>query len=251
MIADPRKFFGGVILLAAFAVVLAALFMPIIDGLNAMEQLDALYNSISKGSADYIPALEEEVAPHEGSAFTVSLAMKDADLAGATAALFEQAGATVETVGTEVRVSGDLARTLRSCLTDTKQVFANNGDGVESKYGLEPKEALFAWFADFGPDELPEWLHPAAGIYAMGISWDEPVEALEWALLVPDEENRDLAMLTIARRWRELDPEGAEAWLRESPLSEEQRAKARIFPDAYRGRESGIELNRKRRAATP
>ena len=105
------------------------------------------------------------------------------------------------------------------------------------------QKALFAWFSEFKPEGLPEWLHPAAGIYAMGISWDEPVEALEWAKLVPDPENRDLAMLTIARRWREVDPEGAEAWLAQSPLSEDQRAKARVFPDAYRGRKTGVELN--------
>ena len=57
MIANPKKFFGGVALLAAFAVVLVAMFLPIFDGRNALDYMDSLFNSVSKGSAYYVADL--------------------------------------------------------------------------------------------------------------------------------------------------------------------------------------------------
>jgi hypothetical protein len=126
---------------------LVVMFMPIFGGQNSLDYLDSLYNSISKGSANYIPALEDEVAQYEGKTFAVNLAMQDPELALATAALFEEAGAMVEVVGTDVAVNGDLARTLRSCLTDAGQLFDNADDSLEAKYGRDGKDVLFAWWS--------------------------------------------------------------------------------------------------------
>ena len=55
MIADKREFYSGWGLLASFAAVLALIFMPIFNGHNGLDYMDDLYNSISKGSAYYIP----------------------------------------------------------------------------------------------------------------------------------------------------------------------------------------------------
>jgi hypothetical protein len=151
MTASPRsrakRLILGIAMLAMFVAGLIVMFMPIFGGQNALEYLDSLYNSISKGSADYIPALEENVAQYEGSRFAVTLDMKDAELAQAAAALFEKVDATVEIIGTEVKVNGDLAQTLRSCLTDSRQMLENESKSVEVKYGREGKEALFAWWS--------------------------------------------------------------------------------------------------------
>ena len=62
MIANKKKFSGGLILLAVFVVVLIIIFSPVFKGQNGLEYLDALYNSISKGSAYYIPKVLEETA---------------------------------------------------------------------------------------------------------------------------------------------------------------------------------------------
>ena len=85
MTVKSRKLALGLAMLALFVAGLVVMFMPVFDGLNALDYMDSLYNSISKGSADYIPALEEEVAAHEGSRFAVTLAMKDAASAQAAA----------------------------------------------------------------------------------------------------------------------------------------------------------------------
>jgi hypothetical protein len=147
MKAKSKSLVVGVVMLAVFVAGLIVMFMPIFGGQNALDYLDSLYNSISKGSANYIPALEEDVAQYEGSAFAVNLAMQDAELALAAAGLFGSTAATVEVDGTEVKVSGDLAQALRSCLTDSRHMFENEDDVVEGKYGREGKEVLFAWWS--------------------------------------------------------------------------------------------------------
>jgi hypothetical protein len=147
MQARSKRLILGIIMLSVFVAGLVVMFMPIFEGQNALEYLDSLFNSISKGSAAYIPALQEDVVEHEGGQFTVTLAMESADMATALATLFEKSGATVEIVGTEVKASGDLARTLQSCLADSGQMFENDSESIEIKYGLEGKEVLFAWWS--------------------------------------------------------------------------------------------------------
>ncbi|MBW2647120.1 MAG: hypothetical protein JRE23_13285, partial [Deltaproteobacteria bacterium] len=60
MIANKKEFYGGFAMLVSFFVVLVIIFSPVFKGHNGLEYLDALYNSISKGSAYYIPAVKED-----------------------------------------------------------------------------------------------------------------------------------------------------------------------------------------------
>ena len=147
MRARSKRLFLGIAMLSIFVAGLVVMFMPIFDGQNALEYLDALFNSISKGSAAYVSALQNDVAEHEGVQFAVTLAVENADLASTLVVLFEKSGATVEILGTKVKVSGDLARTLQSCLTDSGQMFENDSKSIEVEYGREGKEVLFAWWS--------------------------------------------------------------------------------------------------------
>ena len=68
MIADKKKFYLGLGMLVMFTVVLVLIFMPLLEGgKNGLNYLDSLYNSISKGSAYYIPAVKEESAAFKGN----------------------------------------------------------------------------------------------------------------------------------------------------------------------------------------
>jgi len=51
MIADKKLFLIGLAMLVGFIIVLVLIFMPIFNGQNGLDTLDALFNSISKGSA--------------------------------------------------------------------------------------------------------------------------------------------------------------------------------------------------------
>jgi len=73
MIAHKKEFYGGFALFVAFFVVLFIIFSPVFNGQNGMEYLDSLYNSISKGSAYYVPKVKEETDKFIGNNVTMAL----------------------------------------------------------------------------------------------------------------------------------------------------------------------------------
>lgn len=145
MIAHKKEFFGGVALMGAFIAVLIAIFMPIFKGQNGLDYLDALYNSISKGSAYYIPKVKEETDTFIGNNVTMALKMADENQAQQTAMLFTEAGATAEISGAQLTVSGDLGNILANCLTDSDSMYNNDGTTVSNKYGYNEKQVLYNW----------------------------------------------------------------------------------------------------------
>ncbi|MBU4184918.1 MAG: hypothetical protein KKC23_01720 [Proteobacteria bacterium] len=145
MIAHKKEFFGGVALMGAFIAVLIAIFMPIFKGQNGLDYLDALYNSISKGSAYYIPKVKEETDTFIGNNVTMALKMADENQAQQAKSLFTQAGATAEISGAQLTVSGDLGNILANCLTDSDSMYNNDGTTVSNKYGYNEKQVLYNW----------------------------------------------------------------------------------------------------------
>jgi hypothetical protein len=99
MIAKKKEFFGGFAMMVGFVVVLVIMFSPVFNGQNGLEYLDALYNSISKGSAYYIPKVKEATDEFVGNTVSVELAFQDEERAGQTVPLFMQAGAMVNASG--------------------------------------------------------------------------------------------------------------------------------------------------------
>ena len=146
MLANKKEFFGGVGLMAAFLVVLAIMFSPVFGGQNGLNYLDGLYNSISKGSAYYIPDLKIKAAKQSGNVITASVVMKDEKQARETAPLFMKSGAMVNVNGSEIKVSGDLGSILTNCLEDSDQMFNNKGEGVKAKYGIDERLSLYNWW---------------------------------------------------------------------------------------------------------
>jgi hypothetical protein len=92
------------------------------------------------------------------------------------------------------------------------------------------RDGATAWVAAKGIDGIEPWLRPAVGRFAMAIIPQDPKAAIEWAALIPDDEKRELAYITIFRHWQYRDRAAAEAWLEQSPLSEQAREKARTPP---------------------
>jgi hypothetical protein len=146
MLAHKGEFYRGLVMMIVFIVVLVAIFSPLFKGQNGLEYLDALYNSISKGSAYYIPAVKEEVAAVQGSNIEVELDMTDPDTAKKTAALYMKSGAMVNVSGKTVKVSGDLGQMLGACLTDSDRMYHNDGQALSSRYGFGERVALYTWW---------------------------------------------------------------------------------------------------------
>jgi hypothetical protein len=146
MITNKRTFNIGLIMMVAFIVVLVIIFMPVFNGQNGLDYLDSLYNSISKGSAYYIPNLKQEVRPFDGKAVDINLTMKGAKQAQQTALMLQKAGVTAEANGENVKVSGDMGQILSVILEDSDAMYYNDDHKVVDKYGLEGRQVLFNWW---------------------------------------------------------------------------------------------------------
>ncbi|MBW1895687.1 MAG: hypothetical protein JRI47_01380 [Deltaproteobacteria bacterium] len=146
MIAHKKEFFGGFVMMVMFVVVLIIIFMPVFGGQNGLNYLDNLYNSISKGSAYYIPKVMEQAKAFTGNSVEVTLHMVSEEQANQTSKLFNQAGALVNVSGSELKVAGDLGKILENCLADADSMYHNDGKAVYAKYGYEEKRVLFNWW---------------------------------------------------------------------------------------------------------
>ncbi len=147
MAANKKELAGGIGLMAVFLIVLVMFFMPLLNGKNGLEYLDNLFNSISKGSAYYIPSIKETIGKSEtGKEITVKLSYDSAELATESAALFSKAGATVTEDAEKLNVTGDFGNILMNCLEDSDALFHNKGDVLQEKYGIEGRKVLFNWW---------------------------------------------------------------------------------------------------------
>ncbi len=146
MIAHKKEFFGGVVMMAGFIVVLIIVFMPIFAGQNGLNYLDNLYNTISKGSAYYIPKVQKEADAFTGTSVGVTLVMAEEERATQTVPLFMKGGALVNVSGKELKVSGDLGNILDNCLADADLMYHNEGEKLSAKYGYEAKRILLNWW---------------------------------------------------------------------------------------------------------
>ena len=149
MIARKKEFSLGLGLLVAFFVVLFLFFSPVFNGHNGLDYLDSLYNSISKGSAYYIPKLKDDAKAFNGSAVELSFAMANPAQAQQTAQLFMKAGALVNVSEAKLKVSGDLGKILENCLADSDALYKNDGKGLAAKYGYNERQALYNWWQAF------------------------------------------------------------------------------------------------------
>jgi hypothetical protein len=146
MIHDKKEFGIGLALIAVFFVVLFAIFSPLFEGgRNSLDYLDSTFNSISKDSAYYIPAVTEKARKHDGTIVTLNLKAADAGQAGRMKTLLSAAEATVTVDGAKLNVSGDLGKILAAVLADADLMFRNEGATVAGKYGLDEKRVLYDW----------------------------------------------------------------------------------------------------------
>lgn len=149
MIAHKKTFFTGLVLMAAFTAVLFIFFSPVFNGKNGLDYLDNLYNSISKGSAYYIPEVKEKSAQYKGKQISASFSMESPDQAAKTALLFKAAGAKADAADKTLKVSGDLGAIIDAALADADAMYANRGEQVSKKYGFDEREVLYNWWKAF------------------------------------------------------------------------------------------------------
>lgn len=146
LIPNKGALIKGLLLLVTFAVVLVAMFLPLINGHNALEAADKLFNSIAKGSTYYIEDLLKKTQALKETSFTANLNFDKPETAEQTAKILSTAGAQTKAEGTKVTVTGNLQQVLLAALADSDAMFKNNEQPLVQKYGLPGKQALLVWW---------------------------------------------------------------------------------------------------------
>ncbi len=146
MIANKKEFGGGLLLFIAFWVVFVIGMSPILNGKNILDYMDNLYNTISKKSSYYIPGVQKEAQQYKGQMVTLNLKSSTPEQAERYGKLFTAGNAQVTIDGVNVKVEGGLGMMLDNMLVDADLAFANNGDAITAKYGMEPKRVMYAWW---------------------------------------------------------------------------------------------------------
>lgn len=147
MIANKKEFGLGVGLFIAFWAVFAVLLSPVFEGVNLLNYMDNLYNTISKKSSYYIPAVQKKAEPFKGQQIAFSVQAKDSEQATRMVKLFQAAQASVTVEGNNVKVRGDMGKIFDNVLVDADAMFKNNGRAInQDKYGYDEKKVMYDWW---------------------------------------------------------------------------------------------------------
>jgi hypothetical protein len=152
MASGGKKLTMGFTLMVLFIVILVIVFTPIFPGVggqkaNGLNYLDNLYNTISKGSAYYIPKAKKDSEAFNGKMVEVTLNLPSEKIAQQAAQLLEAAMTTADVAGKDVKLRGDWGKVLATALADADLMYHNNGVEIKAKYqGLEERAVVYAWW---------------------------------------------------------------------------------------------------------
>jgi hypothetical protein len=146
MIADKKEFGLGLALFTGFWVLFAIFMSPVFAGKNLLDYMDGLYNSISKNSSYYIPAVKESVAKHAGTKISFTVKAKTQDQADRITEMLNKTGEKVTSEGVSITFTGDMGKVLTAILDDADLMFANNGTKIVEKYGKNERLVVFEWW---------------------------------------------------------------------------------------------------------
>lgn len=146
MITDKKMFGKGLVLLGSFTVVFILIFMPLFGGKNGLDFSDDLFNKLSKGSSNFFDEVTANVKKMQGKNVAVEVKFKSADEAATAQILLQKAGATFESKGEVIKVSGDLTPMLNKVVQDSQAMYNNDGNTVKTFYGMDEKKVMKTWW---------------------------------------------------------------------------------------------------------
>ncbi len=147
IIRHKKSFVLGIILTFSFFILLFLIFLPIFgEGKNGLEFADEMFNKLAKGSSYFIPEVIKSNEKFIGKTFTTSIRLDTPEDAEKTAKLFTIAGAMVEVKGAELKIAGDLGKTLNGALQDADVMYHNKGAEISGLYGYDEKAVMKNWW---------------------------------------------------------------------------------------------------------
>lgn len=146
MRSEKKSLYIGISMIVSFGIVLVLLFAPLVNGHNALEYLDNLYNSISKGSAYYIPKIKEDVRMAGTREIAVFLKVDSEAQAFQIGQILGKIGISARPNDNIVAVEGDLVKILLAALADADTMYENAGDQITAAYGYNERRVMYNWW---------------------------------------------------------------------------------------------------------
>jgi hypothetical protein len=146
MIPNKKSFLKGFLMAVVFAGVLAAMFMPFFDGENAFRAADALFNTISKGSTDYIDLLEETGEEHKQGQLDMTLKLEEQADPTWVEKVFSVAGAEVTKGDGGPAIEIGLGAVIDAAIQDSADMFENDGEALKKRYEIDERHAMLGWW---------------------------------------------------------------------------------------------------------
>lgn len=137
----------GIALGISFFGVLIIIFSPVFGGgRNGLVFSDDMFNKLSKGSSYFIPAVVKSNERFKGRSFSAQIKMEKPEDAEKAVKVLTAAGAQVEASGIEIRLSGDLGMLMAKALTDSDDMYKNNGGAVSARCDFDEKDCMVTWW---------------------------------------------------------------------------------------------------------
>jgi hypothetical protein len=144
---NTKKLTLGIFLLASFGVVLFIIFMPIFgNGRNGLQFSDDFFNSLAKGSSNYMHEMRELAQSVVGTPFAVDIKMDTPDQAQKVEKLFTHAGAQVQVTGAQLKISGGLGKVLVQSVNDADLMFNRQREKLQETYGFAGRDVVKLWW---------------------------------------------------------------------------------------------------------
>jgi predicted metalloprotease with PDZ domain len=147
---NSKNLILGIFLLISFVVIFILIFMPIFgNGRNGLMFSDDFFNSLAKGSSNYMDSMRKLAQPLVGKPFAAEIKMSNSKQAQQTEILYQQAGAQVEVAGPALKITGDLGQVMLKSVDDAEAMFNNQGEKLQAQYHYAAKAALKNWWVSF------------------------------------------------------------------------------------------------------
>lgn len=160
IITNKKAFSRGLILMLSFIGIFILFLMPVFPGhedgtkLTGLECADHLFNTLSKGSANYFDMKKKDniyttINKAQGKLIDISVPFKEDQQQKQETALLllKKAGLEATASGYNLRIKGSLESLLHAMVGDAQYMYNNDGKSVSLRYGgLDAKHVARSWW---------------------------------------------------------------------------------------------------------
>ena len=159
LIRNKKAFSRGMLLLLSFTAVFVVFFLPVFPGqeggekTNGLMYADHLFNTLSKGSANFFdPSMQREdsvdtIATRvQGKSVDIAVPFKDAAQQELAAAMLKENNFEVTSSEGELQIKGELYPLLKTVIADSLLTYENRLDEVGKAHNADGRAVMKVWW---------------------------------------------------------------------------------------------------------